>query len=108
MTKGERSGEPVLVVPRTALIDVAGKNVVFVRVSPGGSEANPLAKRPEPGEPQASATPAEFELHEVTSGDTAAGRVRILSGLREGEEIVVEGAFTIKSVILRGTLAGEE
>jgi cobalt-zinc-cadmium efflux system membrane fusion protein len=85
VTKGERAGEPVLVVPRTALIDVAGKNVVFVRVSP-----------------------EEFELHEVTTGDAAAGKVRVLSGLREGEEIVVEGAFTIKSVILRGTLADED
>lgn len=83
--KAEKEGEPVLVVPRTALIDVANKTVVFVQVAP-----------------------EEFELHEVSTGESAAGKVRILSGLREGESIVVDGAFTVKSVILRGTLADEE
>jgi len=73
---------PTLVVPRSALIEVTEKTVVFVRVAP-----------------------EEFELHEVTVGEGAAGKVRILSGLREGEEVVVDGAFTIKSVLLRGTLA---
>lgn len=85
VTKGERAGEPVLVVPRTALVEVAGKTVVFVRVNE-----------------------EKFELHEVSTGDAAAGKVRILSGLREGEAVVSEGAFTIKSVILRGTLADED
>ncbi len=89
VAKGEKTGDPVLVVPRSALIDVAGKTVVFVRVGPPGHDE-------------------EFELHEVTTGEAAAGNVRVLSGLREGEEIVVEGAFTIKSVILRGTLADED
>lgn len=85
VAKGERAGEPTLVVPRSALTDVAGKQVVFVHVSA-----------------------EEFELHEVTSGESAAGKVRILSGLREGEEVVSSGAFTIKSVLLRGTLADED
>lgn len=85
VAKGERAGEPVLVVPRSALIEVAGKTVVFVRVNP-----------------------EEFELHEVATGEAAAGKVRVLSGLREGEQVVSEGAFTIKSVILRGTLADED
>jgi cobalt-zinc-cadmium efflux system membrane fusion protein len=85
VTKGERAGEPSLVVPRSALTDVAGKQVVFVHV-----------------------TGDDFELHEVTSGEGAAGKVRILSGLREGEEVVSSGAFTIKSVLLRGTLADQE
>lgn len=83
--KGDRGGEPVLVVPRSALIDVAGKTVVFV-------EHERL----------------EYELHEVRTGESAEGFVRILSGLREGEPVVTEGAFTIKSVILRGTLADED
>lgn len=85
VAKGDRTGEPVLVVPRSALIEVAGKTVVFVRVAP-----------------------EEFELHEVATGEAAAGKVRVLSGLREGEEVVSQGAFTIKSVILRGTLADED
>ncbi|MBS2014459.1 MAG: efflux RND transporter periplasmic adaptor subunit [Deltaproteobacteria bacterium] len=84
-TSGRAAAEPVLVVPRSALSEVAGKTVVFVAVGDG-----------------------EFETHEVTPGDAAAGRVRILAGLREGEPVVVDGAFTIKSVLLRGTLAGED
>ncbi len=85
VAKGEKTGEPVLVVPRSAILDVAGKTVVFVEVAPH-----------------------EYELHEVTTGDSAAGAVRVLSGLRDGEPVVSEGAFTIKSVILRGTLGGED
>ena len=78
-------GEPVLVVPRSALTEIAGKQVVFVKVAEG-----------------------EFETHDVLTGDAAAGKVRILSGLREGEQIVTEGAFTVKSVLLRGTIASED
>jgi cobalt-zinc-cadmium efflux system membrane fusion protein len=88
VAKGEadtNKREPVLAVPRSAITDVAGKTVVFVRV---GDD--------------------EFETHEVTVGDGSAGKVRILSGLREGEPVVVEGAFTVKSVLLRGTIAGAE
>jgi hypothetical protein len=33
--------------------------------------------------------------------------VEIVSGLREGEDVVVEGAFTLKSAVLRSSL-GEE
>jgi len=82
---GTGSADPVLVVPRSALSEIAGKPVVFVRVGEG-----------------------EYETHEVTVGDAAAGRVRILAGLREGEQVVVDGAFTVKSVLLRGTIAGED
>ena len=85
VARGEKTGEPVLVVPRSAILDVAGKTVVFVEVAPH-----------------------EYELHQVTTGDSAAGVVRVLSGLRKGEPVVTEGAFTIKSVILRGTLADED
>lgn len=77
--------EPVLVVPRSAIIEIAGKTVVFVQIGDG-----------------------EFETHEVTIGEAAAGRVRVIEGLREGERIVVDGAFTVKSVLLRGTLADKE
>lgn len=83
--RAERGREPALVVPRSAVVEVAGKTVVFVH------------------------TPTdEFELHEITTGEAAAGKIRVLEGLREGEEVVVEGAFTIKSVLLRGTLADED
>lgn len=85
VAKGGAAAEPVLVVPRSALTEIAGKTVVFVRHQDD-----------------------EFETHEVAVGEGSAGKVRVLSGLREGEEVVVDGAFTVKSVLLRGTLAGEE
>lgn len=77
--------EPVLVVPRSALIEVAGQQVVFVK--------------------QAD---KDFELHEVTLGESAEGKVQVVAGLREGEQVVVEGVFTLKSVVLKSSFAEEE
>ena len=74
-----------VVVPLGAVTRVANRDVVFVRQPDG-----------------------DFELHPVTVGRTAAGRVEILSGLREGEQVVVDGAFTLKSVVLKRTFGEEE
>lgn len=75
---------PVLAVVRDAVIDVAGKPAVFVR-GEGGS----------------------FELHEVVLGTPGPGVIEILSGLQEGELVVTRGAWTLKSVLLKGTF-GED
>jgi cobalt-zinc-cadmium efflux system membrane fusion protein len=85
VSKGGPASPPKLVVPRTALIEVAGKQVVFVRQTDG-----------------------DFELHDVVPGEAALGKVEIVSGLRENEDVVVEGAFTLKSAVLRGTLAEDD
>jgi cobalt-zinc-cadmium efflux system membrane fusion protein len=77
--------DPTLVVPRTALTEIGGKPVVFVRQPDG-----------------------DFELHEIVLGDAALGKVEVVSGLREGEQIVVEGVFTLKSAALKSTLGEEE
>ncbi len=82
---GAEASEPVLVVARDAIVDVGGKPVVFVREPDG-----------------------DFELHEVVPGRSALGKVAITSGLREGEQVVVEGAFTLKSAVLKSTLAEDE
>jgi cobalt-zinc-cadmium efflux system membrane fusion protein len=74
-----------VVVPLVAVMRVANRDVVFVRQPDG-----------------------DFELHPVTVGRTAAGRVEILSGLRVGEQIVVDGAFTLKSAILKHTFGEED
>ena len=74
-----------VVVPLTAVTRVAGKDAVFVRQPDG-----------------------DFELHPVTVGHSAAGRLEILSGLRAGEQVVVEGVFTLKSAILKGTFGEED
>jgi cobalt-zinc-cadmium efflux system membrane fusion protein len=74
-----------LVVPRGAVTELAGKSVVFVKEKDG-----------------------EFQLHEVTLGRAAPGKVEVLAGLREGELVVTEGVFTLKSVVLKGSFAEEE
>ena len=76
---------PQLVVPRDALVDVGGKTVVFIKAAEG-----------------------DFVMHEVTLGDSAMDDVQILSGVREGEEVVVSGVFTLKSLLLKSTLAEDE
>ena len=73
-----------LVVERSALTEIAGKKAVFVR---------------HPDD--------DFELHEVTLGESALGKVEVLSGLREGEDVVVDGVFTLKSVLLKSAFAEE-
>jgi len=74
-----------VVVPLSAVTRVASRDAVFVRQADG-----------------------DFELLPVTVGRTAAGRVEILSGLRAGEVVVVDGAFTLKSAILKGTFGEEQ
>ncbi|MCC6521173.1 MAG: efflux RND transporter periplasmic adaptor subunit [Polyangiaceae bacterium] len=74
-----------LVVPRSALTEIAGKSVVFVREADG-----------------------DFEVHEIVLGDAALGRVSVLNGLDEGEEVVVDGVFALKSAVLKSTFAEEE
>ena len=73
------------VVPLSALTRVADKDVVFVRQADD-----------------------DFEVHPVAVGRTAGGRAEILAGLREGEQVVVDGVFTLKSAVLKGTFGEAE
>ncbi len=74
-----------VVVPLTAVTRVANKDVVFVRQPDG-----------------------DYEIHPVTTGRSAAGRMEILTGLRAGEEVVVNGVFTLKSAVLKSTFGEDE
>ena len=76
---------PRLVVPLGAVTKIADREVVFVRQPDG-----------------------DFEVHPVTLGRSAAGRGEVLSGLRAGEAVVVEGVFTLKSAVLKSTFGEEE
>jgi cobalt-zinc-cadmium efflux system membrane fusion protein len=82
---GPPEGESVLAVPRSAVTEMLGQSVVFVHQPDG-----------------------DFERHDVQLGRADLEYVEILHGLRDGEEVVVEGAFTVKSVLLRSTFAEEE
>jgi cobalt-zinc-cadmium efflux system membrane fusion protein len=50
----------------------------------------------------------DFELHEVLLGDAAVGKAEVVSGLREGEQVVYDGVFTLKSAVLKSTLAEQD
>lgn len=82
---GDGDQDRVLVVPRSALTEIAGKSVVFVRT--------------------ASET---FDVHEVVLGESAVGKVAVLTGLREGEPVVTKGVFTLKSLVLRGSFGEDD
>jgi cobalt-zinc-cadmium efflux system membrane fusion protein len=69
---------PVLAVPSSAVTQMLGRSVVFVHHADG-----------------------DFERHDVTVGEADPDWVEIVHGLREGEEVVVDGAFSIKSAMLR-------
>jgi cobalt-zinc-cadmium efflux system membrane fusion protein len=70
------ASEPVLAVPEAAIQTVEGRTAVFVAVE---GEANTFAARP------------------ITAGKMVGGMVPVLSGLAEGEPVVVAGSFLLKA-----------
>jgi cobalt-zinc-cadmium efflux system membrane fusion protein len=81
----QQAAAPTLVVPRSAVTEIGKQTVVFVRQADG-----------------------DFDLHEVVLGQSALGKVQVLSGVREGEQLVTEGVFTLKSALLKSTFGEEE
>ncbi|HEY0096298.1 MAG TPA: hypothetical protein VGB96_18360 [Archangium sp.] len=49
-----------------------------------------------------------FERREVGRGRTLGGDVEVLSGLKAGEQVVVEGAFLLKAEVEKSRGEGEE
>jgi cobalt-zinc-cadmium efflux system membrane fusion protein len=72
-----QDASPVLAVPRSAVERVEGQTVVFV-ARPGG-----------------------FERRNVILGMSGGDAVEVSQGLKPGEEVAVEGAFLLKSELLR-------
>lgn len=83
-SEGKDAQAPALVVPRDAIAEIAGRKVVFVKQNDG-----------------------DFEVHDLELGASAPGKVEVLSGLDEGEEVVTGGVFTLKSAVLRGSLGDD-
>jgi len=73
-----------IAVPSAALQVVEGKNVVFIRRSQ-----------------------TQFEKREVETGVTVNQQTEILRGLKQGEPVVTQGAFHLKSILAGGGL-GED
>ncbi|MGH9783292.1 MAG: efflux RND transporter periplasmic adaptor subunit [Terriglobia bacterium] len=67
-------------VPASAIQQLDGKNVVFVRQAP-----------------------TQFEVRRIEVGNQVRDQVEVTSGLREGEPVAIQGAFHLKSI-----LAGKE
>ena len=71
-----------VLIPRDAVQTMDGERVVFV---PGHE-------------------PGAFERLPITTGATSGDLIEVIDGLEAGQEVVVEGAFILKSELLRGSL----
>jgi cobalt-zinc-cadmium efflux system membrane fusion protein len=76
---GKGSAAEVLVVPRSAVEQVEGKTAVFVQ-----TEAD-----------------TGFERRNVVTGVSGGDKIEIRQGLKAGELVAVDGAFLLKSELLR-------
>jgi cobalt-zinc-cadmium efflux system membrane fusion protein len=74
-----------LSVPQGAIQTMDGRPVVFVMTSPG-----------------------MFERRQVGTGHTLDGFTEILTGLRDGDVIVTEGSFILKSEFVKASLVDKE
>ncbi len=83
--KPRTEAHPILAVPQPALQTLEGRTHVFVQTEPG-----------------------VFARRVVETGHTFEGFTEILGGLREGDVIVTEGSFILKSEFARATLAEED
>lgn len=84
---GAAAVAPVLAIPDEAVQMVEGAPAVFIRVK---GEDNTFAKKP------------------VTVGKPVGGMVAVLSGLNEGDEIVIKGSFIFKAELGKGSAAHED
>lgn len=82
---GVPSAESVA-LPEVAVQDVNGKQVVFVQTAPGRFVARPV----------------------TVSGAAPGNALLITRGVRAGEQVVTQGAFQLKSELLKATFAGED
>jgi len=76
-------GHPI--VPTKAITEMQGRRTVYIEVGERAYEARP-----------------------VVVGRSSGGRVEVLEGIEAGDKVVVSGAFTIKSVMLKSTFGEEE
>lgn len=81
LASGQPTGSAV-VVPLAAIQTVDNRTVVFV---PGDEDG-------------------EFAAHPVTVGRESNRQAEVLEGLEPGDRVVVEGAFVLKSELMRGEL----
>lgn len=86
-TADDSAGPVEIVIPAQAVQRMGEQSVVF------------LPKADEAG---------AYEVREVEVGEESSERVRITAGLQPGEKIVVKGAFTLKTQLMKGELGGHD
>jgi multidrug efflux pump subunit AcrA (membrane-fusion protein) len=74
-------GIPVVLVPQEAIQQVNGEDVVFVRMASD-----------------------RFRVQAVQLGENIRGKVRILQGLKPGEQVITHGSFIAKSQLLKSSI----
>jgi membrane fusion protein, heavy metal efflux system len=74
----------VLVLPDSAIQDLNGHTIVFVRTAPD-----------------------RFAVRAIETGRAGPGQKEVIAGLRENEPVVVKGSFILKSHLLRSSLEEE-
>lgn len=79
-----RDPVPGVVVPASAVVDIDGVSTVFVATGP-----------------------ERFQARSVHVGAEQDGKAVIVSGLAAGEMVVTQGAFTLKSVMLKSSMGGD-
>ena len=79
------SSKQGIAVPTSSLQNVEGKTVVFVRHSP-----------------------TKFEARPVQTGLAVNGQTEIIAGLADGEQVVTQGAFHLKSILAVGEMGDED
>jgi cobalt-zinc-cadmium efflux system membrane fusion protein len=83
--KPAREAPGVLAVPQSALQTLEGRTTVFIRTAPD-----------------------TFARRFVETGHTFEGFTEVLSGIRQGEVVVTEGSFVLKSEFAKASLATED
>ena len=76
--------KPELLVPSDAIQQIENQDVIFVQTALG-----------------------HFAIRPVRIGQEADGKTPILEGLKSGEQIVVQGSFTLKGQLLKSTMESE-
>jgi multidrug efflux pump subunit AcrA (membrane-fusion protein) len=75
------TGLPAVLVPQKAIQQVNGQDVVFVRM-----------------------TADRFRVQAVQTGENVRNNIRILQGLKPGEQVITDGSFIAKSQLLKSTI----
>lgn len=101
--------EAAVLLPEHAIVHEGERSFVFVRLEggapPGEHEGEHDEHDEHAGQPPERPR-VRFERREVQLGVAGREGVEVLRGVKPGEQVVIRGAFTLKSLARRGELGG--